>query len=168
MFRTYLDRSMEKLLDGGYAVTNDLDSIDIYSSTAAIHGGQPRGVLRAGSSLRGRTTANRYCSASLDLLPVLPKRRPGGSKLPAIEWSRRRHPMGNGHSIKSPPKGLAILAIVGPSLVWAGEFIGSGEVILATRVGAILGPTVLWAIVVGVLLQILDRNGRRAVHRLYR
>ena len=59
----------------------------------------------------------------------------------------------NGHSIKKPPKGAAILLILGPSLVWAGEFIGSGEVILATRVGAILGPTVLWAIVVGVGLK---------------
>jgi len=46
-----------------------------------------------------------------------------------------------------------MLAIVGPSLVWAGEFIGSGEVILSTRVGAILGPTVLWAIVIGVGLK---------------
>jgi len=46
-----------------------------------------------------------------------------------------------------------MLVIIGPSLVWAGEFIGSGEVILATRVGAILGPTVLWAVVVGVLLK---------------
>ena len=61
--------------------------------------------------------------------------------------------MADGHFIKAPPKGLAMLAIIGPSLVWAGEFIGSGEVILATRVGAILGPTVLWAIVIGVLLK---------------
>ena len=61
--------------------------------------------------------------------------------------------MAHGNSIKTPPKGLAILAIVGPSLVWAGEFVGSGEVILSTRVGAILGPTVLWAIVVGILLK---------------
>ena len=61
--------------------------------------------------------------------------------------------MENGHSIKSAPKGLAMLAILGPSLVWAGEFIGSGEVILSTRVGAILGPTVLWAILVGVVLK---------------
>jgi Mn2+/Fe2+ NRAMP family transporter len=59
----------------------------------------------------------------------------------------------HGQSIQSPPKGLAVLAIIGPSLVWAGEFIGSGEVILATRVGAILGPTVLWAIVVGIFLK---------------
>ena len=56
--------------------------------------------------------------------------------------------------VKSPPKGLAILAIVGPSFVWAAEFIGSGEVILSTRVGAILGPTVLWAIVVGIVLKV--------------
>ena len=55
--------------------------------------------------------------------------------------------------IKSPPRGLAILALVGPSFVWAAEFIGSGEVILATRVGAILGPTVLWAIVFGIFLK---------------
>ena len=59
----------------------------------------------------------------------------------------------NKTTIKTPPRGLAILAVVGPSLVWAGEFIGSGEVILSTRVGAILGPTVLWAIVVGVVLK---------------
>jgi len=42
MFRTYLDRSMEKLLDGGYAVTNDINSIDAYSSTAAIRRPAPR------------------------------------------------------------------------------------------------------------------------------
>jgi Mn2+/Fe2+ NRAMP family transporter len=35
--------------------------------------------------------------------------------------------------------------VLGPGLVWCGEYIGSGEVILATRVGAILGITVLWA-----------------------
>jgi len=56
-------------------------------------------------------------------------------------------------SIKTPLTGLAILAVLGPSIVWASEYIGSGEVILATRVGAILGPTVLWAIVVGVVLK---------------
>ncbi|MBN1560407.1 Nramp family divalent metal transporter [candidate division KSB1 bacterium] len=61
--------------------------------------------------------------------------------------------MENKHHIKSPPAGLAVLALVGPSFIWAAEFIGSGEVILSTRVGALLGPTVLWAIVVGVLLK---------------
>ena len=41
-FRSYLDRSMEKLIDAGYAVTNDLDSIDLYSATAAIRRPAPR------------------------------------------------------------------------------------------------------------------------------
>lgn len=43
--------------------------------------------------------------------------------------------------------------IVGPSLVWASEYIGSGEVILATRTGAILGIPILWAIISGILLK---------------
>lgn len=59
----------------------------------------------------------------------------------------------NGAGVASAPTGLAILAAVGPSMVWAAEYIGSGEVILATRTGAILGTTVLWALVVGVFLK---------------
>ena len=55
--------------------------------------------------------------------------------------------------IKKPPVGLAVLALVGPSFVWAAEYIGSGEVILATRTGAILGTSVLWAIVLGIFLK---------------
>ena len=55
--------------------------------------------------------------------------------------------------IKRPPVVLAALALVGPSFVWAAEYIGSGEVILATRTGAILGTAVLWAIVVGIFLK---------------
>jgi Mn2+/Fe2+ NRAMP family transporter len=55
--------------------------------------------------------------------------------------------------IKKPPVGLAAFALVGPSFVWAAEYIGSGEVILATRTGAILGTAVLWAIVVGIFLK---------------
>jgi uncharacterized protein (DUF362 family) len=43
-FRTYLDRSMEKMLDGGYTVTNDLDSINVHSSSAAIRRPAPRRV----------------------------------------------------------------------------------------------------------------------------
>ena len=59
----------------------------------------------------------------------------------------------DGPSIPIPPKGLAILLLIGPSLVWAAEYIGSGEVIIATRTGAILGTTVLWAVVLGVFLK---------------
>jgi Mn2+/Fe2+ NRAMP family transporter len=56
-------------------------------------------------------------------------------------------------TIKKPPIGLAAFALVGPSFVWAAEYIGSGEVILATRTGAILGTAVLWAIIVGIFLK---------------
>jgi Mn2+/Fe2+ NRAMP family transporter len=55
--------------------------------------------------------------------------------------------------IKNPPAGPAILLIVGPSLVWCSEFIGSGEVILATRTGAILGSGILWAVILGVFFK---------------
>jgi len=55
--------------------------------------------------------------------------------------------------IKTPPVGFAMLALLGPSMIWAAEYIGSGEVILATRTGAILGISVLWAIVLGIFLK---------------
>lgn len=55
--------------------------------------------------------------------------------------------------IRKPPKGWAVLLLVGPSLVWCAEYIGSGEVILATRTGAVLGTSVIWAIVVGIFLK---------------
>ena len=59
----------------------------------------------------------------------------------------------NGNSIKRPPKGLAILALIGPGLVWSSEMIGSGEVILSTRAGAILGTNIMWAVVLVILLK---------------
>ncbi len=51
------------------------------------------------------------------------------------------------------PRGLMVLALLGPSFVWCSEYIGSGEVILATRTGAILGPTILWVVVAGIFLK---------------
>ena len=46
-----------------------------------------------------------------------------------------------------------MLLLVGPSLIWCAEYIGSGEVILATRTGALLGTGALWAIAAGVFLK---------------
>jgi Mn2+/Fe2+ NRAMP family transporter len=64
--------------------------------------------------------------------------------------------------IKRAPTGLAILALIGPGLVWCSEMIGSGEVILTTRVGAILGSDVMWAIVFGIFLKyIIGLGGAR-------
>ncbi|HOD84194.1 MAG: hypothetical protein BWX88_01758 [Planctomycetes bacterium ADurb.Bin126] len=55
---------------------------------------------------------------------------------------------------KKTPKGLlGLLMVLGPSLVWCGEYIGSGEVIVSTRAGAVLGPAILWAVTVGIFLK---------------
>ena len=59
----------------------------------------------------------------------------------------------NDITIKKAPVGLAVFALVGPSMVWAAEYIGSGEVIIATRTGAILGTTILWAVIIGIFLK---------------
>lgn len=47
-------------------------------------------------------------------------------------------------AVKPPPRGLAIVMMLGPCLVWCGEYIGSGEVILSTRTGALFGTSLLW------------------------
>ncbi len=57
------------------------------------------------------------------------------------------------HPIKPPLAGLAVLAVLGPSIVWASEYIGSGEVILATRNGAIFGTGIIWVVVSGIFLK---------------
>ncbi len=66
---------------------------------------------------------------------------------------KERSPGHNDLTIKKAPVGFAALALVGPSFVWAAEYIGSGEVVIATRTGAILGTAVLWAVVIGVFLK---------------
>ncbi|MFZ5941692.1 MAG: Nramp family divalent metal transporter [Bacteroidota bacterium] len=60
---------------------------------------------------------------------------------------------GGTFSLKAPPRGLALLLLVGPSLIWVSEYIGSGEVIIATRTGAIFGVSVLWAVICGIFLK---------------
>lgn len=42
-FRIYLDNFMQQLLEGGYAVTNDFDAIDVISTNASA---SPRGLRR--------------------------------------------------------------------------------------------------------------------------
>lgn len=56
-------------------------------------------------------------------------------------------------SIPAPPRGLALLAAIGPAFIWCGEFIGSGEVILSTRLGAVLGTAILWVPAVAIILK---------------
>ncbi len=64
--------------------------------------------------------------------------------------------------IKAAPKGLVMLALIGPGMIWSSEMIGSGEVILTTRVGSILGIEVMWAIILGIFLKyIIGLGGAR-------
>jgi Mn2+/Fe2+ NRAMP family transporter len=56
-------------------------------------------------------------------------------------------------SVPEPPKGLALLLMIGPAFVWMGEAIGSGEVILSTRFGAVLGTAVLWVPATAIFLK---------------
>ena len=56
-------------------------------------------------------------------------------------------------SIPEPPKGMALLLMIGPAFVWMGEAIGSGEVILSTRFGAVLGTAVLWVPATAIFLK---------------
>lgn len=53
-------------------------------------------------------------------------------------------------NVSPAPRGLSLLLALGPGLVWCGEYIGSGEVILATRSGAIFGVAILWAPVLAI------------------
>jgi Mn2+/Fe2+ NRAMP family transporter len=56
-------------------------------------------------------------------------------------------------NIPLPPVGWAILASIGPAFVWCAEYIGSGEVILSTRLGALFGYAVLWAPLLAIILK---------------
>ncbi len=56
-------------------------------------------------------------------------------------------------ALRTPPRGLGVLLLVGPAFIWSAEYIGTGEVLLATRAGAVLGTTILWAVVLGILLK---------------
>jgi hypothetical protein len=51
---------------------------------------------------------------------------------------------GRPSSVPLAPRGMMILLALGPGLMWCGEYIGSGEVILSTRAGAIYGVALLW------------------------
>ena len=75
---------------------------------------------------------------------------------------RLKQPFMSDSQIKTPPKGLMILALVGPAFIWCAEYIGSGELVLATRNGSILGSGILWAVVIGIFLKyIIGMSGAR-------
>lgn len=61
--------------------------------------------------------------------------------------------MTDGKSFSTAPRGLAIFSVLGPGLIWCSDMIGSGEVILTTRNGAILGVSLIWVILASLFLK---------------
>lgn len=57
----------------------------------------------------------------------------------------------NSPAVAVPPRGAMLLLVLGPCFIWCGEYIGSGEVILATRTGAIYGTALLWVPVLAIV-----------------
>ncbi len=55
--------------------------------------------------------------------------------------------------VRLPPRGMAVLLLVGPAFIWTAEYIGTGEILLATRAGSVLGAMILWAVVLGIFLK---------------
>lgn len=53
-------------------------------------------------------------------------------------------------AVRQAPRGMLLLLALGPGLMWCGEYIGSGEVILSTRAGAIYGVSLLWVPVIAI------------------
>ncbi|MCA9168233.1 MAG: Nramp family divalent metal transporter [Planctomycetales bacterium] len=57
---------------------------------------------------------------------------------------------------QAPPHGfMAILRQLGPGLIIAASIVGSGELIVTTSLGAKVGFTLLWFIILGCLLKVL-------------
>lgn len=54
---------------------------------------------------------------------------------------------------EAPRRWLTILGMLGPAYIWAAEYIGSGEVILSTRLGALFGFSIVWLAVWAIVLK---------------
>jgi Mn2+/Fe2+ NRAMP family transporter len=68
--------------------------------------------------------------------------------------------------IQEPPKSFGqILKLIGPGLILASSIVGSGELIATTVLGAELGYTLLWLVLVSCIIKIFVQNelGRYAI-----
>lgn len=67
--------------------------------------------------------------------------------------------------IEQPPKGLHLLKVLGPGLVWSASAIGVSELVFATRSGALFGYLLLWAPIVSLVMKyaIFELVGRYTI-----
>jgi len=56
-------------------------------------------------------------------------------------------------TVLAPPRGWRRLITLGPGLVWAASSVGVGELVFATRAGALFGLALLWAPIVSIILK---------------
>ncbi|MEZ5397265.1 MAG: Nramp family divalent metal transporter [Bryobacterales bacterium] len=68
--------------------------------------------------------------------------------------------------IQEPPTTFgAILKLIGPGLILASSIVGSGELIATTVLGAEMGYTLLWLVIISCIIKIVVQNelGRYAI-----
>jgi Mn2+/Fe2+ NRAMP family transporter len=67
--------------------------------------------------------------------------------------------------LNQAPRGLAILGLIGPGVVWAGLAIGGGELVLIPRVGSVYGMMFLWMPILAIALKyfMVNEIGRWSV-----
>lgn len=67
--------------------------------------------------------------------------------------------------LSQAPRGLAILGMIGPGVVWAGLAIGGGELVLIPRVGSVYGMMFLWMPILAIALKyfMVNEIGRWSV-----
>ena len=70
-----------------------------------------------------------------------------------------------GVEVAEPPKGLMILSMIGPGIVWAGSAIGGGELVLIPRVGSVYGMMFLWMPLLAIAIKyfMLNEIGRWSI-----
>jgi Mn2+/Fe2+ NRAMP family transporter len=72
----------------------------------------------------------------------------------------------NPENIKEPPTTFGeILKLIGPGLILASSIVGSGELIATTVLGAEMGYTLLWLVIISCVIKIFVQNelGRYAI-----
>lgn len=69
------------------------------------------------------------------------------------------------HIIEPPTDFLSIFKLIGPGLILASSIVGSGELIATTVLGAEMGYTLLWLILVSCVIKVVVQNelGRYAI-----
>lgn len=72
---------------------------------------------------------------------------------------------GNGRPLRSAPMSQRLRDCLGPSIIIAAAVVGTGELVVAPRLGATVGLSALWIVLLGCLVKVLlqEELGRHAI-----